>query len=358
MKLYHYCLGMLCLLLAAACGSKTGGGSAQPVKTVRLDTVRSASSLSLLQYPGKVKAAHDISVAFRVSGTIEEIAVEEGIPVRKGQLLARLDPTDYEVQLQATEAQYRQVKAEAERVIALYEENGTTPNDYDKARYGLQQIEAKYKNHRDQLEYTRLYAPFDGYVQQKLFDEHETVAAGMPVVALISRGTPEVELSLPASEYIRRASFERYTCTFDVYPGRVYPLTLIGITEKANANQLYTMRLRIEGGAQQPLPSPGMNTMVSIACRTGEDAVCSIPAGAICQQDGKAYVYIYVENEGRVRRTEVHTLRLNSDGTALVNGGGLNPGDRVVASGARHISDGEQVEVLPPASPTNEGGLL
>ena len=78
--------------------------------------------------------------------------------------------------LQATEAEYNQIKGEAQRVMALYQENGTTPNANDKARYGLEQIEAKYKNHRDQLEYTRMYAPFDGFVQKRLFDSHETVA--------------------------------------------------------------------------------------------------------------------------------------------------------------------------------------
>lgn len=63
-------------------------------------------------------------------------------------MLAELDPTDYQVQLDATEAEYRQIKAEAERVIALYQENGTTPNTYDKAVYGLKQITSKYSTTR------------------------------------------------------------------------------------------------------------------------------------------------------------------------------------------------------------------
>ena len=73
--------------------------------------------------------------------------------------------------------------------------------------YGLRQITAKYNHAKDQLEYTRLYAPFSGYVQKRLFDSHETVAAGMPVVSVISEGTPEVEINLPAVEYIRRRQF-------------------------------------------------------------------------------------------------------------------------------------------------------
>ena len=95
-------------------------------KTVKTDTVRMEGSQTLLQYPGKVKASEDISLAFRVSGTIQRILVNDGQPVRAGQLLAELDPTDYQIQLDATEAQYKQVKSEAERVIALYNDGGTT----------------------------------------------------------------------------------------------------------------------------------------------------------------------------------------------------------------------------------------
>lgn len=133
--------------------------------------------------------------------------VNDGTYVRKGQLLAELDPADYQIQLDAAEAEYQSVKAEAERVMALYKENVTTPDANDKAMYGLKQITAKYNHAKDQLEYTRLYAPFSGYVQKRLFDSHETIAAGMPVVSIISEGTPEVEINLPAVEYIRRQQF-------------------------------------------------------------------------------------------------------------------------------------------------------
>ena len=78
-----------------------------------------------------------------------------------GQLPQELDPTDYQIQLDAAEAEkYQSVKAEAEQVMALYKENVTTPDANDKAVYGLRQITAKYNHAKDQLAYTRLYAPF------------------------------------------------------------------------------------------------------------------------------------------------------------------------------------------------------
>lgn len=355
MKRIYLILTGLSLFLLSSCTQRARETKGQ--QTVKIDTVVSADKQTFLQFPGKVKAAQDISLAFRVSGTISQIHVKEGARVQEGQLLAELDPTDYRVQLDATEAEYRQVKAEAERVMALYKDNGTTPNANDKAVYGLKQITAKYQHHKDLLAYTRLYAPFSGYVQKRLFEAHETIGAGMPVIALISGGAPEVEINLPASEYIRREQFDDYHCTFDIYPGETYPLKLISVTPKANANQLYTMRLQVMPGTRA-VPSPGMNTMVTILCRTERENTLSVPTGAILQKEGKAYVFVYHPSGHTVHRQEVSILRLLNNGHSLVTSGQLKPGDRIVSSGVHHIEDGEIVKPLPPVTNTNIGGLL
>ena len=137
MKRIYWILASISLCSLTSCNGSTQ--DAKGCQTVKIDTVISASGQSYLQYPGKVKAAQDISLAFRVSGTIQKIYVKDGARVQAGQLLAELDPTDYQVQLDATEAEYKQIKAEAERVMALYKDNGTTPSANDKAVYGLKQ---------------------------------------------------------------------------------------------------------------------------------------------------------------------------------------------------------------------------
>lgn len=356
MRRLNFLLTAILIIGLASCGRRPQHTEHLPA--VKIDTVLSAERQTSLQFPGRVKAAQDISLAFRVSGTIGRMHVNDGTYVRKGQLLAELDPTDYRIQLDAAEAEYQRVKAEAERVMALYKENVTTPDANDKAVYGLKQITAKYNHAKDQLEYTRLYAPFSGYVQKRLFDAHETVAAGMPVVTVISEETPEVEINLPAVEYIRRRQFSYYYCTFDVYPNQKYALDLISVTPKANANQLYTMRLRLKTGEKQAVPSPGMNTMVTIECAEGEVRNLSVPGGAILRENGRTGVFLYNASDQTIRRCDVTVTRLLSDGRCLVTSGELKPGDLIVVSGVRHVKDGERVEPLLPAAETNVGGLL
>lgn len=356
MKLVYSILIVLCVsVLMTSCGNKAK--TERQVPSVKIDTVVANGEKSFLQYPGRVKAAQDIDMAFRVSGKIQSINVKDGQSVRAGQLIAVMDPSDYEVQLSATEAKYHQIKAEAERVIALYNDGGATPNDYDKAVYGLKQAEALYQHHKDELAYTKLYAPFDGYIQKRFFDAHETVAAGMPVVSLLSKGTPEVEINIPAAEYIRRNLFSRYHCTFEIYPGKVYPLQLIGITHKANANQLYTMRLKIEVG-DLPMPSAGMNTMVSIFFTEEGDRSLQVPSNAVLSDNGKSSVFVYNPSSKTVTLKSVKCLRPLSNGKTIVTSDDIKPGDIVVSAGVHAIKDGDKVRPLSPVSKTNIGGLL
>ena len=356
MKLFHSILTNLCVLcLLASCSGNTEQRNQIP--SVKVDTVVFNGEKSLLQFPGRVKAAQDIDMAFRVSGTIQKIYVKEGVAVKAGQLLAEMDPSDYKVQLAATEAKYKQIKAEAERVIALFKDGGSTPNDYDKAVYGLKQIEALYKHHQDELSYTKLYAPFDGFVQKRFFHAHETVAAGMPVLSVLGKGTPEVEINIPAADYIKRSQFDRYHCTFDIYPGKVYPLQLIGITHKANANQLYNMRLKVEVD-DRPLPSAGMNTMVSIFFTKEGDNSLQVPTNALLHKEDRVGVYVYHPASGTVQFTDVHCERPLSDGFTIVTSEVLKSGDIVVSAGVHMVKDGQQVRPLAPVSSTNVGGLL
>ena len=195
-------LAGLCQLLVACTGSKSESvEEIRYVKTVQAVRISDAAELS---YPGRTKSSEEVNVAFRVSGPIQRLLVKEGQFVSKGQLIAEMDPRDYEVQLSATQAEYEQIKADAERVMALYKEDGTTASNYDRARYGLQQITEKLAHHKNQLADTRLYAPISGYVQTKMHEAGETVSAGMPIVSMFNAGDVEIEVFVPPTMHGRK----------------------------------------------------------------------------------------------------------------------------------------------------------
>jgi RND family efflux transporter MFP subunit len=307
-------------------------------------------------YPGKVRAAADVNLAFRVSGMIAKVYVDAGDRVQKGQLLAEIDSRDYAVQLAATEAEYMRVKSEVDRIVALYGKGAVTPNDRDRAVFGLEQIAAKREAHRNALDDVRLRAPFDGYVQKRLFDANETVAAGTPVVSMISGDIPEVEIFIPSTDFIRRDRFESFSCCVDVFPDRVFALDLMGVAQKANLNQLYGLRLKMRRD-DEPLPPPGIVTVVSVRFRTDDAGLTLIPLSALFEMNGQSTVWMYCDDSGTVESRTVRVDRILTDGTVVISGG-LAAREVVVSAGVHSLRQGERVKLLPAVSPANMGGLM
>jgi len=353
-KVWVGLLGMIIVILPSCAEKKT---AKENVTTVKTTVVESYGQELSLTFPGKVKAASDVNLAFRVSGTLLNVPVDAGVYVRKGQLLAEIDPRDYEIQLSATEAEYKQVKSEAERIIALYEKQSVPPNDYDKAVFGLQQITAKYNAHKNALADTRLYAPYEGYVQKRYFDANETIGAGISVISMINTGSPEVEINIPSSEYIRRDLYDSFYCSVDIYPDVTFPMELIAVTQKANLNQLYTMRLRLKPVAGQRFPTPGMSTMVTIHYKEKESTLTAIPAPALFEYKGNSAVWIYNPQSQTVTVREVKPLEIRTNGTIIISDG-LKPEEIVVSAGVHSLEEGQIVERIPAVSTTNIGGLL
>lgn len=342
-------------LLLFGCGGKKE--KTPDLKHVNIVEVVDSEKSHSLSFTGRTKSADEVNVAFRVSGTIEQVLVKEGDYVNKGQVIARMDKRDYRIQLAATEAEYSQIKADAERVMALYAEGNTTAQNYDKARYGLEQITQKLNNHRNQLSDTDLHAPVSGYVKNKLHRGGETVAAGMPVVCITGKGTTEIEIKIPAKDFAEREKFTSFTCSFSTLNDERYELELVSTSHEANASQLYTMRFRIKGEYDHGKITPGMTTMVYARTDAENQSPCNIPSTAVLNKDGKTQVFIYDKSSKSVSLRQITLSSINADGTVTV-ASGVKSGEMIVSSGIHHINDGQKVEPIEPASASNVGGLL
>ena len=341
-------------LVLDSCGNKNN--SEGECVYVNVTEAINADHLGTHSFTGKTKSAEEANVSFRVSGPIARIGVKKGDYVSKGQVIAEMDSRDYQVQLNATQAEYDQVKADAERVIALYKEGNTTAQNYDKARYGLQQITQKLANHKNQLADTKMRAPISGYVKDKLHEAGETVGAGMPVITLSGGAGLEVEINMSAADYARRDKFTSFYCLFDLYGEEKFPLEISSVSSEANLSQLYTVRLRIKGDYDKRKITAGMSTMVYAAVEEEDHGIVNVPTSAILTKDGKSIVYLFDEQNGTAKSVAVEVLDINRDGSSSIRG--VKKGSKVVSTGVHKLVDGEKVKALKAASKTNVGGLL
>jgi len=345
---------VLSLLLLWGCGGNNGKQN-EIIRKVKIEPVQQSDSLTVKNYPGIIKGASELNLAFRVAGPIQKILVKEGDYVKQGQLVARMDTRDYEVQLQVAQAQHDQVEAEAGRVIELYARNSVNENDYDKAVSGLKMVGAKLKNAKDQMNDTQLHAPVSGYIQKVNFLENELIDAGMPVISMIDVGYYQVEVDIPVSLYIERDAIISFSGVQPTVSDEAFALQLLSYSKKANNNQLYKVQLRLNPASQLKL-APGMDVQVKIELRTNGGPQTCVPLTALFNDKGKTFVWVYQSNQS-VQKREVVIGRLTGDGRIRISKG-LQPKEQIVVAGVNNLLDNQRVEPLKAVSETNVGGLL
>ena len=341
-------LALAAVSLLTACGDSNKKDVEVRVRSVMTVTPLNRQESAVRNFSGLVKENSTVSLSFRTPGQIMRILVKEGSHVKRGQLVATLDTKDYQLQVDAAQTQYDQLKNEVERLGKLHEANSLAGNDYEKATSGLEQLRIKLQNAKNQLSYTQLTAPVDGTIQKVNFEPSEMVSAGMPVMDLVDTHKMEVEVNIPAEVYRQLSQSSEAYC---IAAGERYELHRIGVLAKADANQLFTVKYAIDGRL-----SAGVNVDVYIEIG-GDETVkgLSIPAHAIFEDGGKTYVWV-VEEGDIVKRHAITTNSVDSEGMAVVESG-ISVTDRVVKAGVKALHEGDKVKIVTQQS-SNVGDLL
>lgn len=337
----------------ASCGDAPQGGST--VHSVMVTTPEAMEGTVVKNYSGIVREAHTINLGFKTPGQIERILVAEGDYVHKGQLLAELDDADYRLGVEALQIQYDQLKDEVGRTEQLYRQKSISANDYEKATAGLRQLGVQLQANKNKLNYTKLYAPTDGYIQAVNFSPAEMVDAGTALFTLLDVSRMEVVADIPVAEYQQRDRFTRY---FSRVAGSAseLPMQLLSLTPKADGNQLYQLRLAFVGQPDKQLTA-GMNVEVGIvmADTTATTGVV-VPLCAVFRDGDTSCVWVLGADSTLVKQ-QVMLDGNDVQGRAVIREG-LTGNEQIVRAGVNMLQQGEKVHVIERPSKTNVGGLL
>lgn len=341
------------IVLLQSCAGDSSKNITRKVITTSPDPLGVESTMSL---SGKVAAADEISVGFKTPGQIVQIKVKEGDYVKEGQLIAKLDDVDYKLQWEACDIQCRQLRDEISRMEKLHEKQAVSDNDFEKAKAGLEQAEVQLQSYKNQLDYTVLYAPTDGYVQSVNFAVSEMVDAGTPVITLLDVKQLSVEVNLPAVLYQQREKIGEITCTATAVRGVTAPMKLLSITPKADGTQLYKMKLLFADRSLSSQLTDGMNVEVKIQMLAqGNEGVYKLPIHTIFNEEGTVYVWV-LDSSMDVHKKAVNLEGMDNDGSAIISG--LDGDEVIVRSGVDRLHEGQHVAPMEEPSEANVGGLL
>jgi membrane fusion protein, multidrug efflux system len=343
--------------VAAAC-SRSPEPEAPP-RPVLVRSVGEGAVGSLALLSGEVRARHEADLAFRLGGKVVERRVDVGAVVRKGQVLARLDPQDVELAaaaaraaVAAAESDLTLARVEYERARDLRARNFISGSVLDARTAALQAAQARFAQARaqaavagNQTGYASLLADGDGVVTAVLAEPGQVVGAGQAVLSVARLGEREILLHLPESR--RRqvtvgtaAEIRPWADSARRYVGRVRE-----VAPAADATtRTYAVRVSVVG-ADESLPLGA----TAVALFAGE-AVGQVllPLPAVTRQGEDASVWV-VDGDGVVQPRPVEVVAFREDGVLVK--GGLAAAERVVVAGVHTLVPGQKVRVVDERAP-------
>lgn len=308
-----------------------------------------------LYFPAVANAAERSHLSFRVAGEISKIYVKEGDQLKKGDLIAEIDPTDYQLDVDNASARYSVVNSQYKRSKPLVDKGLLAKSQFDEIAANRQIAYAELELAKLRLSFTKLMAPVDGIISRVNIDQFENIQVGQHVVNIHSVENVEVLIQLPDRLYVNQPSkktLEIVEAVVKVPSGNEYNAQIKEFTTEPDpATGTFTVTLSL------PMPEEEyiLDGMAVEVTSKGEDigldlnSGVQIPIEALFNADGDALErenkYVWVLNgDSSVTKQKVSTGKASKESIQILSG--LDNDQVVVIAGVSGLREGMKVQVI------------
>ena len=360
---------LLMIVFLYACGKSNAdtimGSSSETVRPVKAVQLQPWGEHSTRNFPGIAKALQDTELSFRVGGPLTELNAEAGRYIEHDEVIAKIDPRDFKIQIKSLEARLDASKAKLaesqlqyRRYEQLIKEKAAAKATYDRIKATFEMAEAQVRadlenleNAKNALEDAVLYAPFSGYIDQQYVENHQIVAASQPIISMIDLSVIEVEVALPEDMLSDMDRFESYACRFDALPNKTFTARLKETGKQPNpSNRTYPMTLTIVDD-EKVIIRPGMAAEVKISiAMDNKTPVFIVPLAAIRPS-------ITQQELGRLSKKAITIHGFEKNGEIKISGE-ISANQWIVVAGVNALTEDQKIRLLALPSKSNVGNEL
>jgi HlyD family secretion protein/macrolide-specific efflux system membrane fusion protein len=347
-----------CFLVLASCA-----GHKEVDSTLLLSVKRGDLAIEVIE-TGKVQPREKVEIKSKVAGQVERVFVDAGDKVRKGQLLLRLDPTDYKREVARTEAELaaaknalefaqltleRKKKGLESRAVAQIEVE-TAESEVRAKKVAVQTAEVALGAAEDRLRYTQIIAPMDGTITERGIQPGEVVTPGVQatfegkaLLTVSDLSTLIVKADLNQIDVARVKLGQKVSLTLDALPGKSYEATLTkiapaSVTPKGKDIDVFPVEATLSKA--DGLIKPGMTADMRVHIET-KKGILSLPIETVVKDQGKQYVTVVSADAKGKQKTERTEVKI----------GARNDRELEIASG---LNEGQRVLIKPASASDNE----
>ncbi|MCL1051587.1 efflux RND transporter periplasmic adaptor subunit [Shewanella abyssi] len=351
-NLAKFAISPVAFFVLTACSQAPAQSIADPAKVerpVQIMTLETTKQASIKQFSGVLEATQTANLAFKVPGTIEAILVKTGDSVDKGQVLARLEPHDYQVnvlELQArlaeANAAHHLAKVELSRVKQAIADDAISKVNLDRAQSGFKRslamvdvVGQNLQKAQDALDYTELKAPFSGIIGSKHQQTFEQTSAGVSLFSLHQPNKLKALIDVPENLMSKLAIGQQANIS---WYGNDKPLQA-KLTEMTTLvdpiKQTYEVQFVIE---QQADALSGKAVIVAVEINDAKTSFC-VPFAALKGEGDSQSVYLVKDKAISQQRVNIDSMHSNR----VCISGNLHAGDAVVTAGVHYLEPSQTV---------------
>ncbi len=347
------------LVLAFGCGEDVEKEEA--IRPIRYEQVSISGGEQIRVFTGNSQAGISTNLSFKVSGTIQKIDIKVGDNVRRGQIIAEIDPKDYRLQLQEAEAalveansQLSNARSNYGRVRQLYESRSASRSDLDGARATFETAKATVDRMQKSLElsrrqvgYTKLTAPTNGTIASKNVQINENVQAGQSIAMLNVGKDMEVALGLPENIINFVEDNMNVDVAFPAIENKSFRGVISEVSPSLDPNSAsYPVRIKIVNPTSDVKAGMAANITFTFGSDSIEELMV-VPVTAVGEDSEGRFVFVIQDSDSditTVQKKYIQVGKLTSEGFEVLSG--LSLGERVATAGLQSLLDGQKVRIL------------
>ncbi|MGH9338468.1 MAG: efflux RND transporter periplasmic adaptor subunit [Acidobacteriota bacterium] len=348
-------------------GRAGGGGGGAPALLVETAIVETRQFKSNLEVMGELRPVASVEVMSRISGRLEQVLVDRGQSVRKGQLLVVVEDSDIQQQISRSEAaievaraaqarekaRYDNLRVQLERYRKLHHEGLVSTQDLEdiesRARVAqsevalqeaqVSQAEAALREMNIQQSQTRIYSPLDGIVGTRYLDPGALVSPSVAIVSVLDLSRVKTVVPISGTAFQRMRPGLPAEIVAEAYPDRVLRGSVTRISPFLDP-ETRSAEVEIEIPNVGGILKPGMFAQVIIDASVSRESL-SVPRSALLTRGADKGVYILSDDQATVFQT-IEIGRIQGDSVEVLSG--LQEGATIVATGAQNLNDGDPVK--------------
>lgn len=334
---------ILLMLLSTGCRNRNKTIVREETARVKVARVTTREMSIPVHSTGILSSSDELKLSFKTGGIISSIKVNEGEKVRKGQLLASLNPAEIDAAVNQARNAYEKALRDYKRAENLYRDSVATLELRQNAETALDVAKSTLSVAQFNLQHSSIVAPVNGIILKKLAKENELIASGYPVFLFGSEGKYwKVKTGLPDKDVIRISRGDSAVVRFDAYPSVKFRATVDQVGEMANPyTGTYDIELLVDGTGYRL--ASGFIAAADIS-PSDRHIFTMVPVGSIVGANGREG-YVYVVNDSSIARKIKISIESIPGDIAAVKG--IPEGTpEVISEGAAYLRDGMKVTVV------------